>query len=310
MATLKRRSQRAQKKQNKRSVSPIRDGSDYLESLGKRIRLLRTTRHVTRRELANRSGVSERFLAEVESGSGNASVLILRQLANALDVPLEMLVQDAPEPPAELARAAEILRPLSAGELDEALQWLASRFAQNGGVDRRRRIALLGLRGAGKSTIGAMLAERLDYPFLELDRLIEKATGAQISAILDLYGMSGFRRLERRCLDDVLNENDCFVLATGGGLVSKAATFQRLLDSCFTVWLRADPEDHMKRVIAQGDTRPMAKNPEAMSDLKRILLERESLYRKADLIVDTSGKTVQSVATKIAKQVGAPSTKL
>jgi XRE family aerobic/anaerobic benzoate catabolism transcriptional regulator len=175
-----------------------------------------------------------------------------------------------------------------------------------GGVDleaRRGRIALIGLRGAGKSTLGAMLAHRLEVPFVELDRLIEQESGVSLSAIFDLYGQGGFRRLERRCLDQVIERYPRFLLATGGSLVSEPATFERLLTMCYTVWLRATPEEHMQRVIAQGDMRPMADNRESMSDLKRILEVREPLYRKADLTLDTSAATIKDSAEMLAAAI-------
>jgi XRE family transcriptional regulator, aerobic/anaerobic benzoate catabolism transcriptional regulator len=167
---------------------------------------------------------------------------------------------------------------------------------QFGGVDpaaRHRRIALVGLRGAGKSTLGAALAERLEMPFLELDRLIEQVSGLTLDLIFDFHGQAGFRKLERRCLEDTIHSYPCFVMATGGSLVSEPGTFERLLSSCFTVWMRASPEEHMQRVIAQGDMRPMANNRDAMSDLKRILAEREVLYSKADIQIDTAGHTFE-----------------
>jgi XRE family aerobic/anaerobic benzoate catabolism transcriptional regulator len=282
---------------------PVRDGSSYLATLGERIRALRARRGMTRKTLAVQSGVSERFLAEVETGSGNPSLLTLRQLANALDVKMELLAVDGFDPSVEFAHTAELLRTLTDAELRQAQQWLGEKFGQHEVGDRKQRIALVGLRGAGKSTIGALLAKQLDCPFIELDRMIEKSSGTPISSVLDLYGQSGFRRLERRCLDEVLAQHKRFVLATGGSLVSEAGTYQRLLTSCFTVWLQAQPEDHMKRVLAQGDTRPMANNPEAMSDLKKILLEREPLYGKADVIVNTSEKTAASAVGSVVKQL-------
>jgi len=282
---------------------PIRDGSSYLATLGERLRALRARRGMTRKTLAEQSGVSERFLAEVETGSGNPSVLTLRQLANALDVKVEMLAVDGFDPSVEFTHASELLRGLDDAELREAQRWLEDRFGHDEAGDRKQRIALVGLRGAGKSTIGALLAKQLDCPFIELDRVIEKSSGTPISSVFDLYGQSGFRRLERRCLDEVLAQDKRFVLATGGSLVSEAGTYQRLLTSCYTVWLQADPEDHMKRVLAQGDTRPMANNPEAMSDLKRILLEREPLYGKADLVVNTSEKAATAAVNGIVKNL-------
>jgi len=268
--------------------------SDYLRLLGERVRQMRARRGMTRKILARDSGVSERYLAQLESGRGNISILLLRQIAQALDTPLQALVLDGPEPPVDLVHTTEFLRRLPAAELVEARRLLVEHF---GGVDldaRRGRIALVGLRGAGKSTLGAMLADRLEAPFLELDRLIEQESGVSLSVLFDLYGQSGFRRLERRVLDQVIERYPRFVLATGGSLVSEPATFERLLTMCFTVWLRATPEEHMQRVIAQGDMRPMADNRESMSDLRRILDVREPLYRKADATIDTSNNGIQN----------------
>ena len=267
--------------------------SDYLKLLGERVRETRARRGMTRKILARDSGVSERYLAQLETGQGNVSILLLRQIAQALDTPLQALVLDGPEPPVDLVHTTEFLRRLPATELIAARRLLVEHF---GGVDleaRRGRIALIGLRGAGKSTLGAMLADRLEMPFLELDRLIEQESGVSLSVIFDLYGQSGFRRLERRVLDQIIERYPRFVLATGGSLVSEPATFERLLTMCFTVWLRATPEEHMQRVIAQGDMRPMADNRESMSDLRRILDVREPLYRKADATINTSGGTVK-----------------
>ncbi len=273
--------------------------SEYLKLLGERVRETRARRGMTRKILARDSEVSERYLAQLETGQGNISILLLRQIANALDIPLEALVLEGPEPPVDLVHTTEFLRRLPAAELAEARRLLVQHF---GGVDleaRRGRVALIGLRGAGKSTLGAILAERLEVPFLELDRLIEQESGVGLSAIFDLYGQSGFRRLERRCLDQVIERHPRFVLATGGSLVSEPATFERLLTMCYTVWLRATPEEHMQRVIAQGDMRPMADNRESMSDLKRILEVREPLYRKADLTIDTSETSSEESADRL-----------
>jgi XRE family transcriptional regulator, aerobic/anaerobic benzoate catabolism transcriptional regulator len=277
--------------------------SVYLKLVGERVRETRARRGMTRKILACDSGVSERYLAQLETGQGNISILLLRQIANALDIPVEALVSEGPEPPVDLVHTTEFLRRLPAAELVEARRLLVQHF---GGVDleaRRGRIALIGLRGAGKSTLGAMLAHRLEVPFIELDRLIEQESGVGLSAIFDLYGQSGFRRLERRCLDQVIERHPRFVLATGGSLVSEPATFERLLTMCFTVWLRATPEEHMQRVIAQGDMRPMADNRESMSDLKRILEVREPLYRKADTAIDTSDNTIEESLEVLTRAV-------
>jgi XRE family aerobic/anaerobic benzoate catabolism transcriptional regulator len=277
----------------KRGIRAKTVGADHLQELGDRVRQARARRGMTRKQLARDSGVSERYLAQIESGKGNISVLVLRQLAKALNVSVDVLVFEGPEPSVEMVHTVEFLRRLSHDELVLARQTLLHQF---GGVDpaaRHRRIALIGLRGAGKSTLGAALAERLDMPFLELDRLIEQESGLTLSLIFDFRGQSGFRQLERQCLEDVIQRHPRFVVATGGSLASEPATFERLLFSCFTVWLRASPEEHMQRVIAQGDMRPMSNNRDAMSDLKRILAEREVLYSKADVHVDTAGRTFE-----------------
>lgn len=279
--------------------------SEYLKLVGERVRQTRARRGMTRKLLARDSEVSERYLAQLETGQGNISILLLRQIADALDIPVEALVLEGPEPPVDLVHTTEFLRRLPAAELAEARRVLVQHF---GGVDltaRRGRLALIGLRGAGKSTLGAALAERLEVPFLELDRLIEQESGVGLSAIFDLYGQSGFRRLERRCLDQVIEHHPRFVLATGGSLVSEPATFERLLTMCYTVWLRATPEDHMQRVIAQGDMRPMADNRESMSDLKRILEVREPLYRKADSTIDTSSTGPEQAADLLVEVLSA-----
>jgi XRE family aerobic/anaerobic benzoate catabolism transcriptional regulator len=273
---------------------------DLLKLLGDRVRQARARRGMTRKQLARDSEVSERYLAQIEGGTGNISVLVLRQLAKALNVSADVLLFEGPEPPVELVHTVEFLRRLSLDDLKLARQVLLHQF---GGVDpaaRHRRIALIGLRGAGKSALGAALATRLEMPCLELDRLIEQESGLTLNVIFDFRGQAGFRELERQCLEEVLQRYPCFVLATGGSLVSEPGTFERLLSSCFTVWVRASADEHMQRVIAQGDMRPMANNRDAMSDLKRILAEREVLYSKADIQIDTTGCTFEeSVETLI-----------
>jgi XRE family aerobic/anaerobic benzoate catabolism transcriptional regulator len=284
----------------------ITDG-DYLKFLGDQVRRARTRRGMTRKLLARDSGVSMRYLAQLESGKGNISILLLHRIARALDVPLEVLVLEGPEPPVDLVHTVEFLRRLPVEDLEHARQLLLRHFGGIDNASRHDRIALIGMRGAGKSTLGALLAKHLDVPFIELDRLIEEESGVTLSAIFDLYGQSGYRRLERQCLDQVLERRRRFVLSTGGSLVSEPATFQLLLTTCFTIWLRTSMEEYMQRVIAQGDMRPMADNREAMADLERILAAREPLYNKADETIDTSGRTVEeSLALLLAALGTAP----
>lgn len=275
------------------SVEPD-DGKDaFLAALGETVRLRRARRGMTRRALAGEAGVSERHLANLESGVGNASILVLRQVARALDCPVTELF-DTPGGGPDAALIRELLRHRSERELHRARIALARLFgAASAAETRSTRIALIGLRGAGKSTLGRMLADALAYPFVELNREIERLAGCDVAEIHSLYGPSAYRRYERRALDDVVNRHRQVVIATPGGIVSDAATFNRLLDQCTTVWLQATPDEHMNRVLAQGDYRPMAGNGEAMDDLRRILAGRSPFYAKADVAVSTAGKSLE-----------------
>jgi XRE family transcriptional regulator, aerobic/anaerobic benzoate catabolism transcriptional regulator len=271
------------------------DDGAYLQRLGQRVRDARTRRGMTRKILAHDSGVSERYLALLETGQGNISIVLLRQVARALNMRLEDLVREEADPSVDARLLAEFLGRLSADELSEVRTLLTERFGGFALSGRHRRIALVGLRGAGKSTLGRRLAERLSVPFLELDAEVERASGVSLGEIFALYGQTAYRRWERRCLDEIVERHPRgFVLATGGSIVAEAATFERLLAHCYTVWLRASPEEHMSRVVAQGDLRPMANNKEAMEDLRRILAVRNPLYAKADAVVDTSGQPVDA----------------
>jgi XRE family aerobic/anaerobic benzoate catabolism transcriptional regulator len=245
----------------------------FLHALGRRLRLLRARRGMTRRILAQQSGVSERYISAVEGGTGNGSILLLRAIAGALNLPLRALLEDAADtPPAALIRAPGY----------------------------ERRIALLGLRGAGKSTLGAALAARLAVPFVELDRAIAREAGMRLGEILELHGQPGFRRLERSVLEREIAAHPAMVLAAGGGIVSEPATYEALLTHCLTIWLQASPEEHMQRVIDQGDLRPMRDNRQAMADLRSILASREALYARADVTLDTSGQDVAASLQTLA----------
>ena len=249
---------------------------------------------MTRRMLATEAGVSERHLANLESGVGNASILVLRQIAQALDCPLTELIDAESGGSAEAALLRDLLRNREESELQRARLALARLFGEQSNASaRRRRIALIGLRGAGKSSLGRMLADHLGVAFVELNREIERIAGCSVMEIHSLYGLSAYRRYERRALDEIIERSEPCVIATPGGIVSDAATFNRLLEHCYTVWLQASPEEHMSRVIAQGDYRPMAGNVEAMDDLRRILAGREPFYAKADLAYDTSRKALE-----------------
>jgi len=246
--------------------------------------------------------VSERYLAELESGRGNASILLLRQIAVALSLPLEELLRDQETRSVELTLIQQFLRRLPPQQLPKLRAQLMREFGSSP-LERMKRIALIGLRGAGKSSLGALLAKQLGVPFVELDREVEREAGTSLSEIFLLYGQQGYRRYERRCLEKVLQQRDRCVIATGGSIVSEPSTYDLLLSTCFTVWLKALPEEHMARVVAQGDTRPMAGNAEAMDDLRRILDGRAVLYGQADATVDTAGRTVERSLKDLRKAI-------
>ena len=284
--------------------------SPLLVALGERVRNLRARRGMTRKAVSLASGVSERHLANLEYGVGNASILVLQQVAQALDSSVAELVGDVSTSSPEWLMIREVLRGRGDAELRQARLALGELFggasaAESDGA-RRRRVALVGLRGAGKSTLGQRLADAMDLPFVELSREIEKAAGCSIREIHDLYGSNAYRRYERRALDETLGLHAEAVIATPGGIVSEPATFNVLLSRCTTVWLQAAPEEHMARVAAQGDTRPMAASREAMDDLRRILAGREAFYAKADHTLDTSGQSVARSVEKLRRMVAGP----
>lgn len=260
--------------------------ADVLRDLGLRVRQLREQRGMARKLLAARAAVSERYLAQLESGEGNSSILLLHHVARALGTPLaELLTPAAVSAPERLIR--DLLERMPAHRQQAAISTLLRDF--DAGADgRTRRVALLGLRGAGKSTLGPLLAAAQKLPFVELDKEIEREAGLSLSEVFALYGETGYRRIERQCLQKLIPRHEGLVLAVGGGIVSEAASYELLLSSFVTVWLKATPEEHMGRVIAQGDSRPMKGHAEAMGDLKRILAAREPLYARADLVLETS----------------------
>jgi XRE family aerobic/anaerobic benzoate catabolism transcriptional regulator len=263
----------------------------YLRLIGERVRSARARRGMTRKILARDSGVSERYLAQLETGQGNISILLLRQIAHAMGLPVADLAREGADRPVEFTLVRQLLERLSAAELGEAYELLRGRFGRALDGERGARIALIGLRGAGKSTLGRRLALHLDVPFFDMGEEIERDSGMSLSEIFSLSGQASYRRLEKRCLERLLGNHGRAVIETGGSLVSEPQTYELLLHACFTIWIAATPEDHMSRVISQGDYRPMAGSDEAMEDLRRILTEREPLYGKADASIDTAGRT-------------------
>ena len=233
----------------------------YLSLLGDRVRAWRSEQGMTRKSLAAASGVSERYLAQLEAGEGNISVLLLRKVARAMGVPVETLVREE--------------------------------------AAREKPIALLGLRGAGKSTLGTRLAEALGVPFVELDREVEKEAGTELGEVFAMYGQDAFRRFERRALERVLAQNEQCVIATSGSLVTDPGTYKLVLDRCTCIWLKASPEEHMSRVIAQGDMRPFKGRSAALDEIKQLLDDRNRLYSRANATVDTSGKTLKQALTEL-----------
>ena len=265
----------------------------FVTSIGRLVRLSRAKRGMTRRQLAQESGASERYLAQIESGQGNPSVLILKSIAQALDVPIIELLPRANGRPAAMTHVLDVLARTPVAELPALAELIESHAARHVAADRARRIALVGLRGAGKSTLGRRLADELACPFIELDRLVEQDCGACIPDLIEIAGLATFRRYERACLERVIDEHDTAVIATAGGIVSDAETYALLLRRSHTVWVRASPDEHMKRVMEQGDFRPMAQNREAMADLVAILEARRPDYARAQAELDTSGDTIE-----------------
>jgi XRE family transcriptional regulator, aerobic/anaerobic benzoate catabolism transcriptional regulator len=263
----------------------------FLLSLGKRVRELRNRRGMTRKMMAREADVSERHLAQLETGEGNVSIVLLRRIAGALHVSLAELFSAEAETQHEKVLIQRFLERLPAHRVEDAMFRLMREFGEEEKA-RRMRVALIGIRGAGKSTLGSRLSLELQIPFIELDHEIEKDTGMPLGEIFSLYGQTGYREIEKRLLERVLRQHKRAIISVGGGVVSEKETYDYLLANCYTIWIKARPEEYMARVIAQGDLRVMGGSGQAMEDLRRILDAREPLYRKADLYLDTSGHSV------------------
>ena len=291
--------------ETKPTEAPAHTGAghaEFLAALGRRLRELRAQRGMARKVLARDADVSERYLAQLEVGEGNVSIVLLRRIALALGVQPEDLMVNRRT--AAYRLVAQLLERFPEDRLEEVLFRLIRDLGAHNAA-RKRRVALMGLRGAGKSTLGRLLATELHVPFVELDCEIEREAGMALSEVFLLYGQGGYRRMERRCLERVIESHADAVLSVGGGIVSEPDTFNLLLGNCFTVWLKATPEEHMMRVAAQGDMRPMQDNEDAMEDLRRILGAREPLYAKADAQVDTSGQKPEASLAKLRQAVAA-----
>jgi XRE family aerobic/anaerobic benzoate catabolism transcriptional regulator len=277
--------------------------SNLLRMLGNRVRDARARHGMTRRMLARDSNISERYLAELESGRGNLSIVLLKRLAAAIDVPMAELIDEGPRPSTAYQMLAQRLRRLEPRDLELVSSMVKQRFGRSS--ERMDRIALVGLRGAGKTTLGTLLAERMGWDFVELSTAIEGEAGVALAEIFEFGGQAAYRRYEVRALEKVLNRQGGIVLAAGGGLAAETPAFERLLDACYTVWLKASPEEHWDRVIEQGDLRVRdgIRDSEALRDMRRIIAQRENLYQLADAQLETGGKGVEATLAELMEIV-------
>ncbi len=298
---------RTKKKEKARATveSPSESAANaaFAADVGRLVRRGRARRGITRRQLAIESGISERYLAQIEGGAGNPSVIVLRTIAQAMEMHVTELLPIAGKRNEQIARINDLMRRLDASELPGITQWIEQRLAEGARSQRSHRIALVGLRGAGKTTLGRALAGRLNWPFVEINRVIEQQYGATVSMLIDMSGVSAFRHYEQSALEKVIAEYDKVVIATAGGIVSNPETYALLLRRTHTVWVKARPQEHMSRVIAQGDFRPMAENRAAMADLVAILDARCGDYAQSEAELDTGGETVEQSLAKLTKLV-------
>ena len=284
-----------------------RSGADaadpYLAALGRRVRSMRAVRGMSRKILARESGVSERYIAQLESGLGNLSITLLRRVAAAIGAPLEDLVADEWHDGNDWPLIRERLRKATPALVAQVRALLDGGVTTTASEPPRDRVALIGLRGAGKSTLGRLAAARLGWPFVELNREIEHQSGLAVGEVFSLYGQDGYRRLEGAALERIIERPGAMMLATGGGIVADPVTFERLLGAFRTVWIRAEPAQHMMRVRAQGDTRPMGNDRAAMAELETILASRTALYGRARATIDTSNGGVEGGVARLLAAV-------
>lgn len=276
--------------------------SDLSLRIGQRVRACRAARAMTMKQLANESDISLPYLSRVEKGDGNISVAVLQKLALALGVEIDSLISEHERYGADYALIVELLKRQTPEQLKDIRSMLLShaQSTQEGGP---RRIALVGLRGAGKSTLGPLLARQLDIPFTELNREVEREAGLSLDLVFSLYGQAGFRRLERRCLDRIVASNESMVLATGGGIVVESGTYEVLLHSFHTVWLHAEPQEHFRRVMAQHDARIATPqlHDEAMRNIEGALRARRQAYALAHTHLETTDKPIEQLARSLAE---------
>src|ERR1700755_1191381 len=275
--------------------------SGFLEQLGQRVRTMRALRGMSRKVLAKVSGISERYIAQLEAGRGNVSIVLLRRVAGAMGAHLEDLIPSGDHAP-DWRLIRDLLRKATPAQIAQAKELLAGHSGASSHASFCG-IALIGLRGAGKSTLGKILAKRIGWNFVELNKEIEAQNGLSVAEIIALYGQEGFRRMEQAALNQLLARKELMVLATGGGIVSEPLTFDLILSSFSTIWLQADPEEHMMRVRKQGDLRPMADDRSAMAELRNILVSREPLYARASAVVDTAGLSVDAASARLFNAV-------
>ena len=279
------------------------EAAAFLKAIGEELRKHRAKRGMTRRQLAQASETSERYLAQIESGTGNPSASVLRAIARALDLTASALLPETGARGRGLGSILDLLAQVPESELPALAKELSERVARSGGAERGRRIALVGLRGAGKSTLGRMLAQHLGWSFIELDRRVEEDYGASVPDLIEMAGMATFRRQERNALERVTAEHEAAIITTAGGIVSNPETYALLLRRTHTIWVKARPDEHMSRVMAQGDFRPMAQNRAAMADLIAILEARRADYARAEAQLDTSGDSIEQSFAKLLRIV-------
>ncbi len=274
--------------------------ASFITKVGERVRNARDRKGISRRVLSELSGVSQRYLAQLETGSGNISIALLRKVANALDHRIEWLVSDEDPWTSETALVTDLYRMATAEQRRIVLEVLD---CENPQLRRAQRVAFIGLRGAGKSTLGRLVGAAHKIPFLELNQEIESASGMPVGELIALYGQEGYRKLEQQSLERIVEIHDSVILAVAGGIVAEPETFAFLLRHYHTIWLRAEPEEHLERVRAQGDERPMAGNPAALEELRTILTSREALYVRAQAVVNTSGMSVDESTRQVTEAI-------